>query len=263
MTIVVAVACPEGLVLGADSRATTWAGDSARVASDYSQKLFAVSHRFGAATFGWGHLEDSTIAGAMEEFEAQTKPADDIDEVVERLRDFFGERIKRHLDRKLDEAPPEGNDVLGFIVGGYDDGGIGRLRLLYLPTGTVLPGASTAAGECGASWEGETDGLTRLLKGWDAGRIDTTSWPEEQTQVLQQAEYLTRFSQMALQDAVDFVAFAIRTTIDVQRFTDGTVGAPGRFPTCGGAAELLAITSRGCQWLQETKLRASLVRAEP
>jgi hypothetical protein len=262
MTIVVAVACPEGIVLGADSRATTWGGPHARVATDYSQKLFAVGHRFGVATFGWGHLQGSTIAGAMEEFEARTKPADDIEEAVERLREFFGERLKRHFELKLDEPPPEGQDVLGFIVAGYDEGGVGRLRLLYLPTGTVLPGASTAAGECGASWEGETETLTRLLKGWDASQIDTTGWPEEHSKALEQAEYLTRFSSMALQDAVDFAAFAIRTTIDVQRFTDGTVGSPGRFPTCGGAAELLAITSRGSQWLQETKLRASLVRAD-
>lgn len=260
MTIVVAVACPEGLVLGADSRATVYGESAARVATDYAQKLFAVSERFGAATFGWGFLDGNTVAGMMEEFEAQTKPARHVGEAVERLKEFFGDRLKRHLEKGLDEPPAEGVDVLGFVVGGYDEQGVGRLRTLYLPSGTVVDGASTAAAECGATWEGEIDVLIRLVKGWDAARIDTSEWPEEQRQALEQSEYLTSFTQMALQDAVDFAAFAIRTTIDMQRFSDGTVGAPGRFPSCGGSAELLAITSRGLQWLQETKLRAKVVR---
>jgi 20S proteasome alpha/beta subunit len=261
VTIIVAVACPEGLVLAADSRATIYGESGARVATDYAQKLFSVSEQFGAAAFGWGFVDGNTVAGVMEEFAAQTKPADHVSDAVERLKDYFGDRLERHLEKGLDDPPPEGVDVLGFVVGGYDEQGIGRLRTLYLPSGTVVEGAATAAGECGAIWEGEIDVLVRLVKGWDAARIDTSSWPEEQRQALEQAGYLIAFTRMALQDAVDFATFAIRTTIDMQRFSDGTVGAPSRFPSCGGSAELLAITSRGLQWLQETKLRASLIRS--
>jgi 20S proteasome alpha/beta subunit len=262
VTIVVAVACPEGLVLAADSRATSWVGGSARVATDHAQKLFSVSDRFGVATFGWAHLEGNTIAGLMEEFEAQTKPAGHVDEALERLKDYFGDRLKRHLDKKLDEPPPEGVDVIGFVVGGYDENGVGRLKNIYLPSGTVVPGASTGAGQCGANWEGEAEVLTRLLKGWDPSSIDVSAWPTEQVDALGKAEYVTLFSQMALQDAVDFAAFAVRTTIDMHRFSDGTVGTPGRFPTCGGNAELLVITSRGIEWLKESKLQTTLARSE-
>jgi 20S proteasome alpha/beta subunit len=263
MTIVVAVACPEGLVLAADSRSSMFGERGGRVATDYTQKVFSIGDRFGVVTFGYAFVDGNTIAGLMEEFEAQTKPPEDIDEAVERLRDYFQDRLEKHFEALPHDKPPEGADALGFMVGGYDDKGVGRIKLLYLPTKTIHDGSSTAARECGAHWDGETQVLSRLIKGWDAASIDISKWPQEQTDALQGAEYLTPFGRMALQDAVDFATFAIRTTIDMQRFSDGTVGSPGSFPTCGGTAELVAINRRGLQWLQETKLRATVVRGEP
>lgn len=263
MTIVVAVACPEGLVLGADSRSSTFGERGGRVATDYAQKVFSVGGKIGVVTSGYAFVDGNTIAGVMEEFEAQTKPSEDVDDVVERLRDYFHARLEKHFEAYPNDKPPEGADALGFIVGGYDDKGVGKIKLLYLPTKTIIEGAATAANQCGAHWDGETQVLSRLVKGWDAAYIDVSGWPEDHVQALQKAEYLTPFGRMALQDAVDFATFAIRTTIDMQRFTDGTVGNPGSFPTCGGTAELVAINARGLTWLQETKLRATVVRGEP
>lgn len=260
MTIVVAVACPEGLVLGADSRSSTFGDRGGRVATDHTQKVFSVADRFGVVTFGYAFVDGNTIAGVMEEFEAQTEPPQNIDQAAERLRDYFHKRLEKHFDAYPNDKPPEGADALGFIIGGYDDKGVGRIKLLYLPTKTLHDGAATAANECGAHWDGETQVLSRLVKGWCAVSIDTTGWPQEHLDALEKASYLTPFGRMALQDAVDFATFAIRTTIDMQRFSDGTVASPGSFPTCGGTAELVAITRRGLQWLQETKLRATVVR---
>jgi hypothetical protein len=256
MTIAVGVACPEGLVIGADSRASLVNDGYFRIVSDSTHKIFDIGGRFGVATFGWAFIEGNTIAGAIEEFAAQTKLRGDVDDVTGKLRDFFRERIERHLKEGHDQPPPEGVDVLGFIVGGYDSSGVGHLKLLYLPSGRIADGASTAAGDVGAHWQGETDVFTRLLKGYDAARVDISSWPAEEQDQLHKAEYLIPFFTMTLQDAVDFATFMIRTTIDMQRFSHGTSGEPNALPSCGGPIELLAVTARGLEWVQRTALRA-------
>jgi hypothetical protein len=192
LTIAVGVACPEGLVLAADSRATVIGEGYARVATDYSHKVFHIGGRFGAATFGWRFLEANTIEGVMEEFAAQTKLPKAVDELVERLKDYFGARIKKHLEAGIDQEPPEGTDVLGFIVGGYDPQGIGHIKTVYLPTGDVVAIASTAAYDCGAQWQGESDVFTRLLRGFDSMRINTESWSEEQQEAVDAVSYSAR-----------------------------------------------------------------------
>jgi hypothetical protein len=255
MTIAVGVACPEGLVLGADSRSSLIGESYFRIVSDSAHKVFDIGGRFGAATFGWAFIEGNTIAGAIEEFAAQTKLRGGIDDVTEKLRDFFRTRIERHVKEGFDQAPAEGVDVLGFIVGGYDSSGIGHLKLLYLPSGRVVDGATTAAGNVGAHWQGETDVFVRLLKGFDGDRVDISTWPQEHQDQLTGFEYLIPFFTMTLQDAVDFATFMIRTTVDMQRFSHGTLADPNALPTCGGPIEILAVTGRGLEWIQHARLR--------
>jgi len=262
MTIAVGVACPEGLVLAADSRASMFGEGYARVATDFSHKVFDIGGRFGAVTFGWRFLETNTVAGVMEEFAAQTKLRDDVTDVAEKLRDYFRDRVQRHIKAGVDEAPPEGGDVLGFIVGGYDSKGIGHLKTVYLPSGDIIDGSSTAADGAGAHWQGDIEAILRLMNGFDMIRTDVSAWPEEQREALDRVAYLVPCYRMALQDAVDFACFVIRTTIDVQRFTDGTVAEPGGFATCGGPIELLTITGRGLAWLRRTTLTMASAASE-
>jgi hypothetical protein len=100
------------------------------VATDSAQKLFAVSNRFGVATFGWGLLGGNTIAGIMEEFEAQTKRADDV------MRRWSGSRstsrigLRATSKRSWTSRRPTESTFSGLVVGGYDDSGVGRLRTL-------------------------------------------------------------------------------------------------------------------------------------
>ena len=263
MTIAVGVACPEGLVLAAGSRSSVLTEEYFRVATDYSHKVFTIGDRFGVVTFGWRFLEGNTVAGVMEEFAAQTRLRGGIDELAPRLAEYYGTRIERHIRAGFDDPPPEGVDVLGFIVAGYDASGIGRLKKIYLPSGEIIEGAATAANETGAHWEGEIDVFIRLVSGYDAARVDVSQLPDEQREALENAGYIIPCFRMALQDAVDFAAFVIRTTIEMQRFSEGTLGAPGGFATCGGPIEILAVTSRGPEWVARTALRpgSTAVRA--
>lgn len=259
MTIAVAVACPEGLVLAADSRTSTVGANGAfRVATDYAHKVFSIQDRFGAVTFGWAFLEGRSIAGVMEEFAAQTQLAENatIEAVAAALADYFNDRIDAHVAAGLDPEPDAGNDVLGFIVGGYDQTGVGQFRLVWLPSRTITPGAAT--NNSGAHWQGEVDVWFRLSKGFDILRLDTEGWEQAQLDGLAALEYIVRFEAMALQDAIDYAEFIVRTTVDMQRFSHGTVATPGSFPTCGGPVELATITRRGgLEWVRKTRVRAA------
>jgi len=52
---------------------------------------------------------------------------------------------------------------------------------------------------------------------------------------------ITNFQTMTLQDAVDYAIFLIKTTIDMQRFSDGIVMASGAIAGCGGPIDVTII----------------------
>jgi hypothetical protein len=65
------------------------------------------------------------------------------------------------------------------------------------------------------------------------------------------------FQTMPLHDAVGLAAFLVQATIELQRFADGIVGAPGQISTCGGAIDLAVLTpAEGFRWLQHKQLQA-------
>ena len=214
-------------------------------------------------TYGWATLEGKTIAGVMKEFSAQTAIPDDVARATELLRDYVHARMQAHIAAGLDPPPPAGVDPLGFIVGGYDANGVGHLKRIYGPSGTIEDVATTL--DPSAGWGGEIDVIVRTIIGYDALRLDVTGWDPLVPAALQQLSYQVPFRWFSLQDAIDFASFVVRTTIDTQRFTDGTVATPGASPTCGGPLQIAAITSHErVSWVQRTKLRGDPrpIRAE-
>jgi hypothetical protein len=108
----------------------------------------------------------------------------------------------------------------------------------------------------GGAWNGATDVMTRLVKGFDMARVDVSEWPQPHQDELSQAQYIINFAWFALQDAIDWTVYVARTTIDTQRFTNGTVGVPGAAPTTGGAIEVATVTpGDGVRWINRTDLR--------
>lgn len=261
MTIAIGIACPEGLVFAADSRSSLLSANKFRIATDHAQKVFEIGNRFAAVTFGWSTLQGKTIAGVIKEFNAQTTVPDDIDGAATVLRDALKARIDAHIAAGLDPEPAY--DVLGFIMGGFDPHGVGHLKRIWLPSGTITGGTSTA--DPGAQWDGETDAIIRLVWGYDRLRLDPSRWAARNRGKLDELAYNIPVGWFALQDAIDFAAFVVRTTIDTQRFIDGTVKDPGSSPTCGGPLQIVTVTSHGgVEWVQQTKLRGDFrpLRAE-
>jgi hypothetical protein len=72
--------------------------------------------------------------------------------------------------------------------------------------------------------------------------------------VLEQLGYNFEFGAINLQDAIDLAVLAIRSTIDVQRLTFGTIAGTPTVPGVGGPIQVLVVRPTGCEWLQRSVL---------
>lgn len=256
MTIIVAVATSEGLVLGGDSRTTYHLGEHHRIASDYAQKLFTVGE-MGVATFGYAFIGPDTIAGLMDQFAAQVgDDGRDVHDFAKALSAFFSERLLSQLQEEERDLKPE-DKPLGFLVAGYDQDGIGHIKGVNIPGEGIDPELSADTTGGGTMWRGQTDVIRRLIKGIDKPRlgsvgIETT--PDLEVSI-ERLEYRL-ITPITIQDRIDWVAFLVRTTIDMQRFSDGTVDDQRAIPGCGGALQLLAIERGGPTWVSRLTLTA-------
>jgi len=255
VTVAMGVGVPEGLVLAADSRSTyvnsrKWP----KVASDYAQKVFKLSDHVGAATFGWGFLTKKNIHSLVLDFVRRAPPEAYVEEVCQPLVDYFERRYEEHVDGGLDEKTKE---AVGFIVGGYDRDGRGRLFECRIPGARVKERAGTE--RPGALWSGQIDVVQRLIKGVDP-RLDRSKLPDEAVRALDGLEYVIHFQRMTLQDAVDFAVLMVRTTIDVQRFSDGIRARPGDAAGVGGHIDVAAVGVDGFRWVQRKSLRGETCR---
>jgi hypothetical protein len=249
VTIVVGVATPDGLVLAADSRTTFADGERHRITSDNAQKIFDVG-QMGVATTGSAFIGPHTIAGTMDRFIAQLdeRAYRDLDRFLDALGSFFNDAFGESMKASKEPWDTETHGFsIGFLVAGYDDDGIGYIKELLIP-GPVVGDFAADTVTCGTMWRGQTDVIGRLLYGVDWAALYATKepLPDALTERLQGLSYAV-LSPITVPDAVDYATFLIRTTIDMQRFSDGTVAHPGLIPVCGGPIHALVV-ERGSVW---------------
>jgi len=270
MTVAIGVVSGEGIVIAADSRTTASPGGGpVRVLSDFTHKVFETGTS-AVATYGWAFLLDQNVAShvaALGATDFGVSPS----AVATKLADVFGDIMARHIADGRDPEPA--TDVLGFLVGGYDDASSPELYEALLPSGTVVPLISGGGSQgTGAAWRGQTDAIRRLIKGIDLDLLHSfaledghVSEMEALKGEIQGLEYSIPFHLMNLQDAIDFAVFAIRTTIDAQRLSYGTLRRPGgAWPGVGGPIELATVRpGSGVQWIQKTMLQGARQPGDP
>ncbi len=264
MTLAVTVVCQDGVVVAADSRTTLANHRMLRVGSDFTHKVFE-SGGVAVATYGEAFVADRSIASHMAEFSVvEAGNCDHPGPTARKLADFFGDRYDAHVADDAEGAPPPGVAALGFLVSGYDDGGLGEAWEVTLPERAVEAIATTANGG-GAAWRGQSDVVTRIVRGSDLELLERLAAMHEFTDELQAlaplleaCSYRIPFDSMNLQDGIDFAVLCIRTTIDVQRLTLGPVATTPEFswPGVGGPIEIATVTAtRGFGWVQRTSVQ--------
>ena len=263
MTIVVGVAVPDGLILAADSRTTLLAGNRrARIGSDNAQKVFLLAGRFGVACYGAAFLEEKTISGAIREFEAGIRPGIQLEDLILELGAFFQKKALKSF-RKLAGRTwrPADDWQLGLLVAGFTQENVGHLFEIRVPgqkgrAQVIAPNVSTT--NIGLAPRGMVDVVDRLLAGFDPGALAASGVTPSKAMenALAGLEY-EPILPITMQDAVDWAMLLIRTTIDMQRLSDGTRADAGGVPACGGPVRVLALEQNGHEWVSRPTLTAT------
>jgi hypothetical protein len=258
------VVCQDGVVVAADSRTTLANHRMLRVGSDFTHKVFE-SGRVAVATYGDAFVGGRSIASHMAEFAVvHSGNCEQPGPTAQRLADFFGDRYDRQASDDPDDVSPPAIAALGFLVGGYDAAGVGEAWEVVLPDRIVERIATTTEGG-GAAWRGQSDVITRMVRGSDLELLERLASAHQLqrelhslTPLLDACTYRIPFDSMNLQDGIDFAVLCIRTTIDVQRLTLGPVATLPEFswPGVGGPVEIATVTApAGFAWVQRTKVQ--------
>lgn len=261
MTIIVNVTVPEGIVFAADSRQTyTNKRGDVRVSTDHAIKLFPITPRVAAVTYGWAFFDARNINSHVNDFRVTLKdPNLPVEEIAAQFGRFFQKVYEKHIENKYDNPVAEGNYATAFLLGGYDPASeAGKVYEIYVPAGENVLRRSTNE-QPGASWRGHTPVITRLLRGFDPRIADLEGYTPQLAKQIDEENalgYSVDYWAMTLQDAVDFALFLTHTTIQMQRFADGLIMKPGSSADCGGAIDLAVIDPiSGIQWIQRKQLR--------
>lgn len=302
MTLAIATITSSGIVLSADSRQTykNQAG-AIRIGSDSAAKLFKLNDKCGAAISGRAFLNDGStkkdVGFFLEKFaDAGNANQKNVKEVAKSLSAYLATifvatelgALKSQIENRVEQvggtqltflAPnginlpysyqdKDGNAVsdcgwietINLIVAGIDDDKIGRAFTVNVPDEPINERDTQ---QCGALWVGQTDVMTRIIKGY-APEIENLNIVKqalthnrvEVEAELRQLEYTINWGTITLQDAVDFCVLMTRTTESVQRFSDGTAVTPGGIPGVGGEIDLAVITLKdGFRWLRQKTLK--------
>jgi NOL1/NOP2/fmu family ribosome biogenesis protein len=185
-------------------------------------------------------------------------------EIVEIKKEKYNVKFK--IKDKAGNIKEGGGGIDGLVlfVAGYNTDGSHEVYNVYVPGENIKRRDSTQKGmEYGANWIGQTDVVSRIIKGWDprifnVPFINETIQSKSQNEVekqLNSLEYAINWGAMPLQDAVDFSVLAIQTTSAIQRFSDGVQADPGDIPGVGGPIDVLVLTPDGPKWIKQKELK--------
>mgnify|MGYP001577111503 FL=1 len=302
MTLVISTLTSSGIVLTADSRQTYKNSVGAiRIGSDSAIKLFKLTDFTGVAISGRAFINENgqplkNVGYFINKFKKTEKlERITVKEIAEKLNKYLSDIfVKREIDalkKQIEElinkaggkdlkfSTSDNNlvpysyidkngksvsdagsiETINMIVAGVDNDEIGRAYAVVLPQG-ITNNADTQ--QCGALWVGQTDVLTRIIKGYapEAGNLDFVKKALTQDEPatineLNKMEYVINWGTITLQDAIDFCVLMTRTTENIQRFSDGSFLSPGGITGVGGEVDIAIITpEKGFAWLKKKKL---------
>lgn len=168
------------------------------------------------------------------------------------------------FDKKEKEKKYPFPKDLNFMTAGYNEDNSYELYSISIPGEIEKKRDSNKPGtEYGVNWEGQTDVVGRILKGYDS-RISNVGFVKEAVDIygesniinqLTSLQYSIQWGTMPLQDAVDFCDLIIKTTTAIQKFSDGILADPGDMPGVGGEIDIAVIRPEtGFEWVKRKKI---------
>jgi hypothetical protein len=281
MTIAVCCVTAEGIVLGADSTAST-AGPDGFHYLNFNQKVFEMGERgtVGMVTWGLGGLSKSyrTLLALLSDDLQRNPPTGGLSEVAARWVDSvwplytadLAVEIQRcqQLNASQNRTADEEKEFtklrfglgVGFCLGGYvlPDRVPAAFWMQFDPLLGTKP-APVAQTEF-LKWWGAPNPIMRLILGYDHGLkqeiLKSGKWngtPAELEATL--ASQHLRVPLLPIRDAVDLVHSCIYSTIKAMKFSD--------LPQiCGGPIELAVITSDRCfRWVKHKPWDAAITES--
>ncbi len=232
MSLVVTVYVPSGIVMAADSRMTVMRSEDRGegeektrvqqqlVFSDNAYKVVALgSVGVGVSVYDAGVIDSQPVDSHVRRFEEEAVSADDNVTTV-------ADKFLRYFETNHPKV------AVGFHVAGYLIEGKASIPYVFVGH-TVREPHMRRVNE---SEEGKVQyGITRSGDNMIVNRLIDK-------------QHLPLFAAMPLQDAVDYAVHLIRTTIETMRFEP-------RFPSVGGAIDVLAVQPEGMHWVQRKELR--------
>ncbi len=276
MSIVIVVKVSEGLVLGADSAATlsgqlkdsSGAIFNGVLKTFYNAKKLLQVGDFPIGVLNWGaaFIGDRTMESQVREWEHDNHWSSR-DSFSNSCNDPFEVKacalgLHNHLSQVYAEEYadfPEGQrPPIGIIVAGYSEGMFfPEIWRFVLPHDTEVQNQrpdKNGKPDFGASWFGVTEPIVRLHFGRDDEAIRILSKrfkvPEQEIlEALKPLQYPIAFSQMPLQDAIDYAVYMLNVAIGRFRFVLGP-------ELCGGQLDIAVVTQNEFNWISQKSWRA-------
>ena len=235
MSLVIVLYVREGIVMASDSRltlSTTRQRQGQQIThlavgqSDNNNKTFLVKDRIGISTFGQADIQGVPISGYIESFINTLRNNVSITTLPQQLLNYF---------RGL-HGPPR----TFFLVAGYrNNQGIPQQHVYIVDVHNNTVARKNNPNQQGAEWGGEIDVLNRLIQPvfLRTGRQGNYGYN-------QLPHHLIQWGFFTLQDAIDYVIYAIKTTIDTMRFHP-------RPKTVGGPVDVLVIKPNEAFFIQK------------
>ncbi|WP_206954140.1 hypothetical protein [Trinickia acidisoli] len=287
MTIAACYLSPEGIVLGADSTAST-VGQGGMHYFNFNQKVFEVGQdsTLGVVTWGLGSLgslshrtilarvADGFVANAPGSVQAAADAF--IDAFWVEYQAFAPVQRFRALNAKQPFVPggnagnsrtePEEKEFgslkaglgVGFCVAGYvlSNRTPAAVSVFFDPLGATKP-AGQAMTQEGSAWWGVPNIVDRLISGADVNLkgaiLSSGKWTGTQQELEQVvATQSLRAASLPIRDAIDYVYSCIHCTIKALKFSS--------LPqVCGGPIELAVITTdRKFRWVRHKPFDAAI-----
>jgi len=254
MSLLIVTYVPEGIVMASDSRQSITIGGKTpdgkdlpkidTINSDSVYKTYLLFRKdknddpffeIGVSSFGQDLLGGVSTASHIKTFsEKELTDEDDVTSIPKKLVGFFRKSYPT-ADTGFHVAgyKKENKTSIPYVYHCHVSKNIFNERRNIDPDGNII---------YRATWSGQADIITGLINA-----IVITE-PDGKQKVVKPAPPIA-WGAMALQDAIDFSIFAIRTTIETIRFQ-------ARPKNVGGPIDVLVITPDGARWIKKKELKS-------